>query len=159
MGYLVIGFILGVAVSWFWQNQYSGKPAFQQLLKKELVVNGQQGTILTLKKRLEMMEKKLVEIENSAAEKETEPQEKPEPIYKEKSANPALTLINKEYKNARGSNKTERNQHREKVLTLWKEGNSVTDIASNTGLGKGEIELIISIKSSNRDTGTGSGKP
>lgn len=158
MGYLVIGFILGVAVSWFWQNQHSGKPAFQQLMKKELAANGQMGTVANLKKRLEMMEKRLAEMENSTVDDEAVQKEKPGSVSEGISTGPALTLINKEGKNSNRMGRTERAHNCDKAMLYWNEGKSVTDIASITGLGKGEIELIVSLKNSSHDAGTGSGK-
>ncbi len=158
MGYLVIGFMFGVAVSWFWQNQYSGTPVFQQLMKKELVTNGQQGSVATLKKRLDMMEKKLDELESSKVDRAAAPEEKPGSFSEDNNTGPTLTLIDKEGKAARESSKAERRKNCERALLLWREGISVTDIASRTGLGKGEIDLIVSLKNSNHNVGTGSGK-
>ena len=158
MGYLVIGFVLGVAFSWFMQNQYSSKPVFQQLMKKELADNGQMGTVENLKKRLALMEKRLAEVENSAVEDETIPKEKPGPVSEGIRNVPALSLINKERKSTGKPDRVKRNRDCEKVMLYWNEGKSITDIASITGLGKGEIELIVSLKNSKNNTGTGTGK-
>ncbi|MGM0651872.1 MAG: DUF6115 domain-containing protein [Bacillota bacterium] len=126
-------------------------------MKKELVMNGQQGTIATLKKRLEMVEKKLAEIESNTENNKDKAQENTEPISENKGVVPALTLINKD-NIVSGPDRAERSHHRERVLALWNKGNSVTEIASNTGLGKGEIELIISLKNSSYGADAGSGK-
>jgi len=158
MSYLVIGFILGIAVSWFWQNQYKGTPVFQQLMKKELAVHGQMGTVENLKKRLEQMEKRLLEMEKSAVDDGAVTQAKQEPASDGKKTAPPLTLINKERNNIVKPDRSERIRECDKVMIHWNEGKTITDIASITGLGKGEIDLIVSLKNSNLDAGTGSGK-
>jgi len=158
MGYLVIGFVLGVAFSWFMQNQYSSKPVFQQLMKKELADNGQMGTVENLKKRLVLMEKRLAEMENSTVDDKAAPKEKPGSTSEGAGSIPSLTLINKEGSNSERQGRTDRIKDCEKVMLYWNKGKSITDIASITGLGKGEIELIVSLKNSKHDAGTGSGK-
>lgn len=143
MGYLVLGFILGVAVSWFWQTQFSGVPAFKQLMQKELAVNGQLGSVTLLKKKLEIMEKRLYEMEKT-----------PEIFVEEKQELPAekITAVtdhgDKVISVSRPAKvtKIDRRKNREQVLKMWKEGSAVTDIASKTNLGKGEVELIISLQ-------------
>lgn len=163
MAYLIIGFLLGVAVSWFWQTQFSGVPAFQQLMQKELAVNGQLGSVTVLKKRLELMEKKLLEMEKSSEGATLEP-ERPAavpPVAGEETAVKPEAEALKVVKNKKGSvNKTElseRRKSREKVLTMWKAGEPVNEIAAQTQLGKGEIELVINLKENNMKGKTGNG--
>ncbi len=149
---LIIGLLLGIAASWFWQQQFSGAPAFRQLMQKELALNGQLGSISVLKKRLEIMEKRLAELER-----------KPEPCLpvelsagrdadtiriNEKSSNQAasLSVVTGAKKADPEESGAERKKARNRVLALWKEGQTVAEIASRTGLGKGETELIIALK-------------
>ncbi len=157
MGYLILGFFLGVAVSWFWQTQFSGVPAFKQLMQKELAVNGQLGSLNVLKKRMEFMENRLTEIETAAKNK---------PALSRKASNSMVvgedntesedqiqlenTRLLSPADSLKGVVRPLRPQavkiNREQVLVLWNEGKSITEIASQTRLGKGEIELIISMQ-------------
>lgn len=147
MGYLIIGFLLGVAVSWFWQRQFSDVPVFQKLMHKELAANGQLGSLTVLKKRLELMEKKVAELEKP----EVEGIEKLEPAAEEKEGpNPEPDPTKKKDRQlsnvVRQIRSPERAIDRNQVLQLWNEGCQVAEIASRTRLGKGEIELIISMQ-------------
>ncbi len=144
MGYLLLGFVLGVAVSWFWQTQFSGVPAFKQLMQKELAVNGQLGTLTLLKKKLEVMEKRLEEIDRSekfAAEEELFlPAE-------------GLTVISSRHNVINRPDKSDRRMKREEVLAKWNKNQSVEEIAAETNLGKGEIELIIALQKNKTNEG------
>ncbi len=139
MGYLILGFILGVAVSWFWQVQFSGVPAFQRIMQKELAVNGQLGSVAALKKRLEMMEKQLAEMEKTAKGQETIEQQRPDLQVPQ-----SLTGESAVVRPLRPQGATKA-VNREKVITLWKAGKPVSEIASQSSLGKGEVELIIAM--------------
>ncbi len=144
MGYLIVGFLLGVAVSWFWQSQFSGVPAFQNLMQKELAVNGQIGSVTVLKKRLELMEKQIAGMENPHSSKRDDRLENTE------IANNQDSSLQAPVNESKGVVKQLRPPvigiNRDQVIALWKEGKTVTEIASTTRLGKGEIELIISMQ-------------
>ena len=65
MGYLVLGFILGLAAASVWQFRFNKVQPFQQLMQRELVRQGQNDNNMThLKNRLEMMEQKLAGMES-----------------------------------------------------------------------------------------------
>lgn len=144
MGYLILGFILGVAVSWFWQTQFSGVPAFKQLMQKELAVNGQLGSMALLKKKLEKMEKRLEEIDNNL-----------KPAAGEEPGLPVegLTVISSRDKTVKKLPVSDRRIKREEVLKKWNKGLSVGDIAKETDLGIGEIELIIALQKNKMNEG------
>jgi len=140
LGYLLIGLILGIAGTVFWQKQFSGLPVFQQLMQRELALNGQLGSVTVLKKKLEMMEKRLAEMESKASTSEKQPEIKP-PLEVVSSNNFSGT------KNLQAK-KADRRSTRGHVIEMWKAGHPLVDIASETRLGKGEVELIISLQSS-----------
>ncbi len=142
MGYLLLGFILGVAVSWFWQAQCSDLPIFQGLLRKELFNSSQPGSITVLKKRLEIMEKRLTEIENRPDT---------EDVVEEQvdTVRPQLNIVAKTgnvYDSSGQALVKDRKETRKKVLAMWKTGKTVSEIASRNYIGKGEVELIIAIQ-------------
>lgn len=150
MGYLLLGFILGVAVSWFWQAQFSGVPAFKQLMQKELAVNGQLGSLTLLKKKIEVMEKRLEEINKSEKSVVEEKQ-----AAEEVSGLPAegLTVISSRDKVINRPGVSDRRMKREEVLVKWNKNQSIEEIAAETNLGKGEIELIIALQKNQANEG------
>ncbi len=142
MGYLLLGFILGVAVSWFWQAQFSDLPIFQGLLRKELFNNNQPGSITVLKKRLEIMEKRLTEIENRPDTEDTVENQMD-------TIRPQLNIVAKTgnvYDSSGQALVKDRKETRKKVLAMWKTGKTVSEIATRNYLGKGEVELIIAMQ-------------
>jgi hypothetical protein len=144
MGYLVLGFVLGVAVSWFWQAQFSDLPMFQGLLQKELFNRDQPDSVKVLKKRLEVMEKRLTEIENRPDV---------EDVVEERidTIRPQLNIVAKKsnvYESSGQVVAKERKETRKKVLAMWKTGKTISEIASRNHLGKGEVELIITMQES-----------
>ncbi len=155
MGYLIVGILLGVAVSWFWQSQFSGAPAFKQLMHKELTVNGQLGSVAVLKKRLEIMENKLLDMEEPSAviEKAAAVEEK----AAAKLPGEIVALPGSGRRSAARLQGADRNKNRGQVLSMWKDGKAIDDIVTRTLLGKGEIELIIALGENNlkRDSETG----
>ncbi len=142
MGYLLLGFILGVAVSWFWQAQFSDLPVFQGLLRKELFNSSQPGSVTALKKRLEVMEKRLTEIENRPdAEDVVEDQ-----VDIGRSQLKVVAKKDNVYDSSEQALVKERKETRKKVLAMWKTGKTISEIASRNQLGKGEVELIIAMQ-------------
>jgi hypothetical protein len=77
LGYLVLGLLLGIAGTMVWQKHFSSLPVFQQLMHRELVLNGQLGSIAALKKKLEVMEKRLAEMESKTSATAEQPEIKP----------------------------------------------------------------------------------
>jgi hypothetical protein len=144
MGYLLLGFILGVAVSWFWQAQFSDLPMFQGLLRKELFNSVSLAALTVLKKRLEIMEKRLTEIENRPDV---------EDVVEEQvdTVRPQLNIVAKKgnvYDSSGQVVAKDRKETRKKVLAMWKTGKTISEIASRNHLGKGEVELIIAMQES-----------
>ena len=142
MGYLLLGFILGVAVSWFWQAQFSELPMFQGLLRKELFKSSQPGSVTVLKKRLEIMEKRLTEIENRPGA---------EDVVEEQAdaVRPQLNIVAKTgyvYDSSGQIVTKDRKETRKKVLAMWKTGKTISEIATRNYIGKGEVELIIAMQ-------------
>lgn len=142
MGYLLLGFILGVAVSWFWQVQFSDLPMFQGLLRKELFNKSQSGSVTVLKKRLEIMEKRLTEIENRPhVENVIEEQ-----VDLARSQLKVVAKAGNVYGSSGQALAKDRKETKKKVLAMWKTGKSISEIASRNYLSKGEVELIIAMQ-------------
>lgn len=142
MGYLLLGFILGVAVSWFWQAQLSDLPVFQGFLRKELLNNSQPGSVTVLKERLEIMEKRLTEIEKRP---DTEGMDEEQVD----TGRPQLNIVAKTgnlYDSSEQAPVKDRKEIRKKVLAMWKTGKTISEIASRNHIGKGEVELIIAMQ-------------
>ncbi len=140
MSYLLLGFILGIAGTVIWQKQFSNLPVFQQLMQRELALNGQLGSITVLKNKLEVMEKRLAEMESKTTVSAEQSEEKP--LLEVVSNNSFNSNKNVQAK------KGDRRSTRGHVIAMWKAGHPLADIASETRLGKGEVDLIISLQSS-----------
>ncbi len=140
MSYLLLGVILGIAGTMIWQKQFSNLPVFQQLMQRELALNGQLGSITALKKKLEVMEKRLVEMESKTTFSAEQSEIKP--LLEVVSNNNFNSNKNVQAK------KSDRRSKRGHVIEMWKAGHPLADIASETRLGKGEVDLIISLQSS-----------
>jgi hypothetical protein len=140
LGYLIIGLILGITGTIVWQKQFINLPVFQQLMQRELVLNGQLGSITALKKKLEVVEKRLAEMESKTSASAEQPEVKP---MLEVVSNNSFTGS----KNIQAKN-IDRRSTRGDVIEMWKAGHPLADIAAETRLGKGEVELIISLQSS-----------
>jgi hypothetical protein len=144
LGYLILGLILGIAGTMIWQKQFSSLPLFQQLMQRELALNGQLGSITALKKKLEVMEKRLADMESRASV----------PIEQAGIKPPLEVVSNNSFggtKNLQIS-KVDRRSTRGQVVEMWKAGHPLAEIASETRLGKGEVELIISLQSSAKES-------
>jgi hypothetical protein len=136
---LVLGFLLGIVAGWFLQNRIGKVPAFQQLVDKEMAVNNRAGSVATLKSRLEMLEKRLSEIElKPVSEIPADPAELVQ----------ISSVLNSRAKSAGSLRAVDRKKARKQVIAMWDSGKPVADIASYTLLGKGEVELIISLQDS-----------
>ncbi len=143
MGYLIIGLVLGVTVSWFWQRQFSGVPVFEKLMQKELAVNGQLGSLKVLKSRLDYVERRLAELEQPERALKCPDNETGTTEFQAVSADNA----NRSGRSVvRQISSVERKVDRSHVLKMWEEGLSLSEIVSRTGRGKGEIELILSMQ-------------
>jgi len=136
-----IGLLFGFAVSFFLRFSAKGKAPFWQVMDNELALNGQAGSMETMKKKLDIMEKQLLEMENklqSSVSVDPEPEKK-------------AFIKTVQYKNpiASGYKKNiDRKLTRNEAVRLWHEGKTAEEIACKTNLGKGEIELILSLCSS-----------
>ncbi len=140
MGYLLLGIVLGIAGTMLWQKQFSNMPVFQQLMHRELALNGQLGSITALKKKLEVMEKRLADMESKTLPSAEPPEVKP----------PLEVVSNNSFNGTKNvqAKKGDRRLTRGHAIEMWKAGHPLADIASETRLGKGEVELIISLQGS-----------
>ncbi len=145
MGYLVLGFILGLAAASVWQFRFNKVQPFQQLMQRELVRQGQNDNNMThLKNRLEMMEQKLAGMESELHPAKGEQLSlKPLPITDPEVASTSLAVPVKlqEVRQER----TDRRVIRRRVLELWQSGVPVNQIIAETGLARGEVELMINL--------------
>ena len=136
MGYLIIGLLMGIVTTLTWQKYYQGKPLFQPLFERELLISGELGRLHALKKRVESAELRLSELEKDL----------PKAVFEEPSV-PLKVVAGGGAQNTEVAvTKTERKALRKKVLKMWGQGSSLNKIATLTGLGAGEVELIISLE-------------
>lgn len=113
MGYTLLGFLIGVAVSWFWLYKLSPARRFQHILSQETGKNSFDEQLQPLFQRMEKLEDRFYRLEDS--------------------------LINVRAETAGAS------ARRGQVIRLKEEGCSPEEIIRNTGLAKGEVELILSL--------------
>ena len=141
---LIIGFLLGVTVSWFWLSQLKDSSQYQAVLQKELAVNGQLGSITVLKKRLEALENRLAEIDRPAEAEVVQAGEDRKELTLPLAEGSAFLPPSPTGPAKVKSLKQRRNINQ--VQSLWQEGRALPEIAALTNLAKGEIELIISLQ-------------
>lgn len=138
MGYFVTGLFVGVLSALLWQKYYKGAPVFRPLFERELLLNGQTGRIVLLKKQVQGLEERLAELEKNAA-----------PCRKEEQAGPGtLKVLPGRSEQSLNFAKTKRDRKllRRQVSELWAQGLSMAQIALKTELGQGEVELIVSLE-------------
>jgi len=123
MAKYLAGFLLGVVASWFWFYKLSPDRNFRQALRQELVKGGSPDLVDRLDQRMEKLENRCRRLEAKLACDAVEA--------------PGETGLN-------GTSKI--CNRREQVIKLWEEGCSPEEIIRNTGLSKGEVELILSLK-------------
>ncbi|NMA91940.1 MAG: DUF2802 domain-containing protein [Firmicutes bacterium] len=122
MGYTLLGFLIGVAVSWFWLYKLSPARRFQHILSQETGKNSFDEQLQPLFQRMEKLEDRFYRLEDS--------------------------LINVRAETAgaaRGPGPARASARRGQVIRLKEEGCSPEEIIRNTGLAKGEVELILSL--------------
>jgi hypothetical protein len=137
MAYLIAGLLIGITFTLLWQKYYKGMPVFQLLMQRELALNGQLGSITELKKKLDQIEKRLDNLESDLSDA----------VVREEYS-PKLEIVPGVRSDSQrgGVARPDKKLIRGKVLEMWGEGSSITEIASKTSLGQGEIELIISLQ-------------
>ncbi len=142
MFYLFLGFILGFTVSLLLKNNIGkSKISFWQIMNKELAVNGQAGSLENMKRKLELMERKLLEMEKRETLQTT-----PDNEIKHESGTEIVRTGR--VKGLDHKRKEMRKTQRSEAIKLWNEGKTAEEIANKTMLGKGEVELILSLCSS-----------
>lgn len=117
------GFLLGVAVSWFWLYKLSPDRNFRQMLQQELVKDGSPDLAHQLDERIESLERRCRRLETQLT------------CTAVGTARVAGFNENSKICNRRGE-----------VVKLWEEGCSPEEIIRTTMLSKGEVELILSLK-------------
>jgi len=157
---LLAGAALGVAGVIYWKKNPAGRADFQESLQKEIFSEGVEGRVHNLKNRVEKLEGRLRALEETRANMDTntvaeEPrrEEKEAELLRGGPGNEAVeeaveavkekTVRNPVHKESPAKVEGDRNT---RVLNLWQDGRGMEEIARETGLGKGEVELILSLR-------------
>lgn len=119
MGYFIGGLLLGLIAGGFLFGRFS-PGSFQQLLQQESVPGGHSEQLARTARRLDSLEECCRRLEKELAAGSE--------------------------RRARGAGPPEAGWKRERVLTLWEEGQEFNEIIRRTGLSRGEIELILSLQ-------------
>lgn len=120
MGYFIGGLLLGLIAGRLLFGRFS-PGRFQQLLQQESVPGGHSEQLARTARRLDSLEECCRRLEKELA-------------------------AGSERKACRGAGSPEAGWKRERVLTLWEEGQEFNEIIRRTGLSRGEIELILSLQ-------------
>lgn len=155
MGYLILGFLLGLGAGWFLQNRGVDGRGFSRLVEKELAINGKLGSMSLLKHNLARVEERLATLEqvlvpHVQGQKELAgdslPQGPPTLLPPDGERAQPLLVSTGGRNEERTESAGERRKKRSRVLVLWYGGSEVDDIARQTGLTRGEVELIIALQ-------------
>jgi hypothetical protein len=132
MEIFLIGFILGVISCWLWVQHLRGAPEFRQLMHRELFAKRPVAAIVELEKKVAELESSLLELKQKAfAGREG------------LSAPPARSTPEEKPPQQSGHGGRSKREKRELILALWKNGKPLEDIAASTGMGKGEVDLVV----------------
>ncbi|NLI69846.1 MAG: DUF2802 domain-containing protein [Firmicutes bacterium] len=143
---LVAGFMLGFLTSmvfcWFWLRQIKGNYSFSNVMNREVLDEDYKDTLMSLQIEVENLQEEIRKMGDNLTATGRSPADVT-PL----SLGPPLV-----HKGGTGAS-TGRNvrvnlkkQKQGEVLGLWDEGRGVGDIARDTGLGQGEVELILSLR-------------
>ena len=131
-----IGFALGAAACWLWLQRFYSAPQFRQLLQRERELSGQSSAVkeVELEMKVAALEQRLLDlhrkIDDGGSVEETEPAPSPPPASFAQPEKPPAP---------------KKREQTEVALALWKEGVPVDEIAAKTGMGKGEVELMVKV--------------
>jgi hypothetical protein len=126
---LLIGLPAGGAILWFLLRSTGRTGTFEPLLESELSMAARAGSLQNLKKRVEQLESRMNELEQGWQRR---------PVDAERADGPAAR-----------PRRTGKSRHAARVANLWEQGWTVGDIARETALGRGEVELILALKQAN----------
>jgi len=127
---LLIGFALGAIASWLWHRRFAADWSFRQQLHRELQAKAPVIGQGELEKKVTELDQRLQALQQSAviqrAMVEATPQASGDPQGR-------LAVRSKR-------------EQKSVVLSMHKEGKPFEEIAARTGMGKGEVELLVKIK-------------
>ena len=176
MGWLALGFFLGFLVAfWGFRNSHVFTP-FHNFLNKEIGYEGLDGRVHTVKTRVDDMEKRLQYLEGKLTETPFPGEYGSKEVinFPEQRLRQADSLQddhftdrftdrftmegpsshNKNRTTERAFNSKKKKNKSERVMKLWQEGKVVEQIVKETGLGQGEVDLILSLRNKTGTTDT-----
>lgn len=145
MSMLVAGFMLGFFTAmifcWFWLRQVKGAYSFSNIMDREIADEDYKESILSLQIEMENLQEEIRKMGDnlSAGHLPAEAamlRQKPSLVHKSESERDAGENVRVNLKK----------QKQGEVLGLWEKGRELNDIARDTGLGQGEVELILSLR-------------
>ncbi len=149
----LLGFCLAFIVNWFWVRQLRAASSFGQVMGKESSGEKYRDTVIDLEIEVEHLQEQIQRMEEHLSYGGAYGD------IKEKTVAPVVSpVIRQGYAPVRefpreevfiGSSVTSSNKKIQKqgeVLSLWEQGKKISEIAKDTGLGQGEVELILSLR-------------
>lgn len=150
----VAGFIVGVIVaiifSWFWLRQLKSMSSFSQVVDKEVDQADHKDSVINLEIEVENLQDQIHRVEELLSAGNTV-------FFPSGAANTKKQQVISSGREAAGEpekdgmrfNRKKRKQG--EVLGLWEKGRKPGEIARDTGLGQGEVELILSLRNKMED--------
>ncbi|NLZ28771.1 MAG: hypothetical protein GX887_07390 [Firmicutes bacterium] len=143
---LVAGFMLGFLTSmvfcWFWLRQIKSNYSFGNVMNREVLDEDYKESIIGLQIEMENLQEEIRKMgDNLTADGRSPAEIVP--------LSPGSPLVHKGGAGAGSGRNVRVNLKKQKqgeVLGLWDEGRGLGDIARDTGLGQGEVELILSLR-------------
>lgn len=131
-----LGFILGAIACWLWFHRFHSAARFQHLLQRELTAQHPTVNEIALEKKIAELDQRLQILQQqTSVSMGASGTALPDSLtYSAGEAPPDQPSI------------PNRAAQKDIVLTRWKEGADIDEIASRSGIGKGEIELIIKLQ-------------
>ena len=151
----VAGFIVGVIVaiifSWFWLRQLKSMSSFSQVIDKEVGQADHKDSVINLEIEVENLQDQIHRVEELLTAGNTVffPSGSTVHTKKQQTISAGREAVGEPEKDGVKVNRKRRKQG--EVLGLWEKGRKPGEIARDTGLGQGEVELILSLRNKMKD--------
>ena len=145
----LLGFFLAFIVNLFWMRQLKNASSFGQVMGKESSGEKYRDTVIDLEIEVEHLQGQIQRMEEHLSYGGAGGEAKGKDFLASPSAvvrpgSSRLREVSGEEVFIGSSNK--KIQKQGEVLGLWEKGKKVSEIARDTGLGQGEVELILSLR-------------
>ncbi len=145
----LLGFFLAFIVNLFWVRQLKTASSFGQVMGKEASGEKYRDTVIDLEIEVEHLQEQIQRMEEHLSYGGSNGEAKGNDFFA--PASPVMRPGPSRLREVPGEevfigSTNKKIQKQGEVLGLWEQGKKVSEIAKDTGLGQGEVELILSLR-------------